>query len=91
MISATVPGYIKAVAVADNQFVKAGDLLVRIEGGDYRAALAKADGAVAAQRASLVNLNAMEQLQHSLISQAKAQLQARQAETERARQDKARA
>ncbi|WP_414155212.1 HlyD family secretion protein [Pseudomonas sp. BNK-43-a] len=91
VISAKVPGYIKAVAVADNQFVKAGDLLVRIEGSDYRAALAKADGAVAAQRASLANLNAMEQLQHSLISQAKAQLQARQAETERAQQDKARA
>jgi membrane fusion protein, multidrug efflux system len=91
VISAKVPGYIQEVAVADNQFVKAGDLLVRIEASDYRAALAKADGAVAAQRASLANLNATEQLQHSLISQAKAQLQARQAQTERALQDKARA
>lgn len=91
VISAQVPGYIKDVAVADNQFVKAGELLVRIEASDYRAALAKADGAVAAQRASLANLNATEQLQHSLISQAKAQLQARQAQTERALQDKARA
>ncbi|WP_313202233.1 HlyD family secretion protein [Pseudomonas sp.] len=91
VISAKVPGYIKDVAVADNQFVKAGDLLVRIEASDYRAALAKADGAVAAQRASLANLDATEQLQHSLISQAKAQLQARQAQTERTLQDKARA
>lgn len=91
VISAKVPGYIKDVAVADNQFVKAGDLLVRIDASDYRAALAKAEGAVAAQRAGLANLNATEQLQHSLISQAKAQLQARQAETERALQDKARA
>ena len=91
VISAKVPGYVKDVAVADNQFVKAGDLLVRIDASDYRAALAKAEGAVAAQRASLANLNAMEQLQHSLISQAKAQLQARQAQTERALQDKSRA
>ncbi|KAF4557290.1 MULTISPECIES: HlyD family secretion protein [Pseudomonas] len=91
VISAKVPGYIKDVAVADNQFVKAGDLLVRIDASDFRAALAKAEGAVAAQRASLANLNATEQLQHSLISQAKAQLQARQAETERALQDKSRA
>lgn len=91
VISAKVPGYIKDVAVADNQFVKARDLLVRIDASDYRAALAKAEGAVAAQRAGLANLNATEQLQHSLISQAKAQLQARQAETERALQDKARA
>jgi len=91
VISAKVPGYVKDVAVADNQFVKAGDLLVRIDASDYRAALAKAEGAVAAQRASLANLNAMEQLQHSLISQAKAQLQARQAQSERALQDKSRA
>lgn len=35
VISAKVPGYIKDVAVADNQFVKAGDLLVRIDASDF--------------------------------------------------------
>lgn len=60
VISAKVPGYISEVAVQDNQFVKAGDLLASIDVRDYQAALAKADGAVAAQRARLANLDAVE-------------------------------
>lgn len=87
VISAKVPGYITEVAVQDNQFVKAGDLLARIDVRDYRAALAKADGAVAAQQASLVNLDANGQLQQAIINQAKAQLDATDAETQRASDD----
>lgn len=87
VISAKVPGYISEVAVQDNQFVKAGDLLARIDVRDYQAALAKADGAVAAQRATLVHLDATEQLQQAMINQAKAQLDAADAETQRASDD----
>ena len=87
VISAKVPGYISEVAVQDNQFVKAGDLLARIDVRDYQAALAKADGAVAAQRATLVNLDATEQLQQAMINQAKAQLDATDAESQRAGDD----
>jgi len=90
VISAKVPGYISEVAVLDNQFVKAGDLLARIDVRDYRAALDKADGAVAAQQASLVNLDATEQLQQAVINQAKAQIDASDAETQRAGDDHAR-
>src|SRR5471032_442480 len=46
VISAKVPGYITSAAVSDNQVVHAGDLLVQLDDRDYRAALAKADGAV---------------------------------------------
>jgi len=90
VISAKVPGYITDVAVLDNQFVKAGDLLARIDVRDYKAALAKAEGAVAAQRARLANLDAVEQLQHAVISQAKAQIDGRSAEAQRALNDKVR-
>ena len=90
VISAKVPGYISEVAVLDNQFVKAGDLLARIDVRDYRAALDKADGAVAAQQASLVNLDATEQLQQAVINQARAQIDASDAETQRAGDDHAR-
>ncbi|MFK0310709.1 HlyD family secretion protein [Pseudomonas sp. NPDC090233] len=90
VISAKVPGYITEVAVADNQFVKAGELLARIDVRDYRAALAKANGAVAAQRASLANLDAVEQLQQAVISQARAQIDARSAEAQRALDDRVR-
>jgi len=90
VISAKVPGYITDVAVLDNQFVKAGDLLARIDVRDYKAALAKAEGAVAAQCARLANLDAVEQLQHAVISQAKAQIDGRSAEAQRALNDKVR-
>lgn len=90
VISAKVPGYITEVAVLDNQFVKAGDLLARIDVRDYQAALDKADGAVAAQVAQLANLDAVEQLQHAVISQAKAQIDARGAEAQLALNDKVR-
>ncbi|UBM27070.1 HlyD family secretion protein [Pseudomonas sp. p1(2021b)] len=90
VISAKVPGYITEVAVVDNQFVKAGDLLARIDVRDYNAALAKADGAVAAQRAHLANLDAVELLQQAIIGQAKAQIDARNAEAQRALNDRVR-
>ncbi|WP_273826198.1 HlyD family secretion protein [Pseudomonas asplenii] len=90
VISAKVPGYISEVAVSDNQFVRAGDLLARIDVRDYRTALAKAEGAVAAQRASLANLDATEQLQQALISQARSQIDASDAEARRAHDDHAR-
>lgn len=87
IISAKVPGYISEVMVLDNQFVKAGDVLARIDVRDYRAALAKAEGAVAAQQASLINLDAIEQLQQAVINQAKAQIDATDAEAQRAGSD----
>ncbi|NWD92696.1 biotin/lipoyl-binding protein, partial [Pseudomonas sp. K5002] len=73
-----------------NQFVRAGDVLARIDVRDYRTALAKADGAVAAQQASLANLDATEQLQLAVINQAKAQIDATDAEAQRAGDDQTR-
>lgn len=90
VIGPKVPGYIAQVAVTDNQFVHAGDLLVKIDDRDYRAALAKADGAVAAQEALLANLDATGKLQEAVIRQAQASVAAADAETQRSRDDEAR-
>ncbi|MET3653088.1 HlyD family secretion protein [Dyella japonica] len=90
VIGPKVPGYITQVAVTDNQVVHAGDLLVKIDDRDYRAALAKADGAVAAQQALLANLDATEKLQEAVIRQAQASVVAADAETQRSRDDETR-
>ena len=90
VIGPKVPGYIAELKVTDNQFVHAGDLLVKIDDRDYVAALQKAEGAVAAQQALLANLDATEQLQHAVISQARAGIDAANAETVRSRNDHAR-
>ena len=89
-ISPKVSGYITQVAVTDNQVVHAGDLLAQIDDRDYRAALQKAEGAVAAQQALLANLDANEHLQRAVIDQAHAGIDAAQAENVRARDDQAR-
>ena len=90
VIGPRVPGYITELKVVDNQFVHAGDLLVKIDDRDYVAALNKAEGAVAAEQALLANLDATEQLQHAVISQAKAGIDAANAETLRSRDDQVR-
>lgn len=90
VIGPKVPGYITELKVVDNQFVHAGDLLVKIDDRDYVDALNKAEGAVAAEQALLANLDATEQLQHAVVSQAKAGIDAANAETVRSRDDQVR-
>jgi len=80
-----VSGLIAQIAVADNQPVHAGDLLVKIDDRDYRAALAKAQAAVAGDRATLANLDATRALQTSLIAEAAADVTANVAQTQLAR------
>jgi membrane fusion protein (multidrug efflux system) len=89
IISAKVPGYV-AQAPADNQPVRAGDLLVKLDDRDYRAALQRAEADVAEQRAQLDNLAATRRLQDTLIQHAEAELAAAQAERVRAREDSVR-
>lgn len=90
VIGPKVAGHIEQVLVSDNQRVKAGDVLIRLDARDYRAHLAKAEGAVAAQQALLANLDATEQLQQAVIGQARAGIDAAGAETSRSRDDNVR-
>ena len=90
VISSKVAGYVATVAVADNQVVHRGDLLVKIDDRDYRAALARAQASVAAAQALRGNLDANDQLQRSVIAQADAGVSAALAEGTRARLDDAR-
>ncbi|AZG15548.1 HlyD family secretion protein [Cupriavidus pauculus] len=90
LIAAKVPGYLTEVRVTDNQAVRAGDVLARIDDRDYRAALARAEGAVAAQQALIANLDARARLQDAVIAEARAGVTAADAETLRARDDQTR-
>ncbi|MGB3389627.1 MAG: HlyD family secretion protein [Pseudaminobacter sp.] len=77
-----VAGYVTAVEVVDNQAVRAGDVLFRIDDRDYRARLAQAEANVEAAQARLANVDAEIQLQHALVRQAEAQKLAAVAELE---------
>jgi membrane fusion protein, multidrug efflux system len=87
VIAPKVAGFIAEVAVSDNQEVHAGDLMVRLDDRDYRAALAKAVAGVAGQQATLANLDAARRLQEAVIAQAQAELSATAAEITRAKYD----
>ena len=87
VIAPKVAGFIKRVAVVDNQRVQAGDLLLKLDDRDYVAALAKADATYAAQEATLANLEATRRLQEAMIAQARAEVTASDAEGARAKFD----
>lgn len=90
-ISPKISGYIVEVAVRDNQAVKAGDILFRIDDSDYRARVDQAAAAVAGRRAMLENLSSRLALQRSLVEQAVAALQGAKADAEFAESDYKRA
>jgi membrane fusion protein (multidrug efflux system) len=68
-----VGGYVTDVEVEDNQAVKAGDVLFRIDDRDYRARLAQAEANVQAAAARLAHIDAETTSQDSVIRQAEAQ------------------
>jgi membrane fusion protein (multidrug efflux system) len=90
VIAPKVPGFIAQLLVTDNQPVHAGDLLLKLDDRDYRAALAKAEAAVALQQAMLTNLDATRRLQEAVVAEAQAEIAATDAETSRAHDDQIR-
>lgn len=82
-----VGGIVTAVLVGDNQTVKAGDTLLRIDDRDYRATLAATQAGVANARATIDNAAAMLARQHFLIAQAEATVNAARADLVLARSE----
>ncbi|AQH02531.1 efflux transporter periplasmic adaptor subunit [Burkholderia sp. KK1] len=74
LVAPRIAGQISDVMVNDNQIVKAGQLLVRIDDRDFRAALMSAEADVRAARAAVANFDAEIARQPSLVDQARATL-----------------
>jgi len=87
-VAPKVSGYVIEVQVADNQSVRAGQLVARIDDRDFRAALEAARADVAAADAALENAAAQIALQRSLIDQARAAVAADEAALAFARQER---
>jgi membrane fusion protein (multidrug efflux system) len=82
-LAAKINGYVEAVPVDDYQTVKKGDLLVEIDGSDYRAQLDQAESNLAAAQAVLENLGNQKDVQRALVRQAEATIQATTADLRR--------
>src|SRR5215510_16576604 len=73
-LSPKVSGYIAEVAVEDNANIGAGDIVARIDDGDYRLAVQTARDQVAVQQATIDRLGRQIIAQEASVDQAKAQL-----------------
>lgn len=80
-VASKVSGYVEQVEVADNEEVKAGQLLVRIDPRDYVAQSSQSKAQIAVAAASEDASKAQLQEQQAAIVQAQAQLAAAEADT----------
>jgi membrane fusion protein (multidrug efflux system) len=78
-IAPKVSGYIGAVLVADNEQVKAGQVLARIDDRDYRAAMDQSSADVEAAKAAAATKQALLTAQQSAIDAARATIAVDQA------------
>jgi len=90
VIAPKVAGYITDVLVADNEQVKAGQVLARIDDRDFRTALDQARADVTAAEAAIRNLDAQLELQQSMIDQQQANITAAEAASKFAEADQTR-
>ena len=90
LISPKIEGYIAEVSVQDNQKVTAGQVLFKIDDRDFAAKVAQAEAAVASEEAMVATFGKRHDLQEAMIGQAAADIDAAQAEVNRAELDQKR-
>jgi membrane fusion protein (multidrug efflux system) len=86
-IAPRVSGYLHEVLVGDNEHVKAGRILARIDDRDFKVALDQAKADVAAARAAIASKEAQLDVQQAVINAARATLDVDQATLTYAAQD----
>ena len=74
-----VSGFISQILVTDNQYVRAGQVLIHLDARDFQAAFDHAQAVADQRQAALAGLEAKYVLQHAMIEQAEADLNAKAA------------
>ena len=86
-LGARVSGHIAAIVPGDNVVVRAGDVIFRIDDGDYRIAVDAARSKIATQQATIDRIGRQITAQQSAVEQANAQLGSADAGLKRAALD----
>jgi len=84
MLGARVSGHIAAILPGDNTLVHSGDVIFRIDDGDYRIAVDAARTRIATQEATIDRIGRQVTAQESAVEQAKANLASADAGLKRA-------
>lgn len=69
-VTSKVSGYISAIEVRDNQSVKKGDIILRLDDRDYRANVARLEAKIKSSKANLESIQATIAMQQSIIQSA---------------------
>jgi membrane fusion protein, multidrug efflux system len=83
-LGAKVSGYVSEFLVEDNVKVFAGDVIARIDDGDYRLAVDSARDKIATQEATIERFDRQVEAQRANVEQTRAQLTSAQAAQKRA-------
>jgi membrane fusion protein (multidrug efflux system) len=83
-LGARVSGHIAAILPADNAVVRTGDVIFRIDDGDYRIAVDAARSKIATQQATIERIGRQVAAMESAAEQSKAQLASSEASLKRA-------
>lgn len=86
-LAAKVSGYLASVEVVNNQSVRKGDVIARVDDGDYRLALRAASDKLATQRSAIERLGRQVEAARASVDQAAAQIDAARADQVRAAAD----
>jgi membrane fusion protein, multidrug efflux system len=84
MLGARVSGHVAAIVPRDNSLVRAGDVIFRIDDGDYRIALDAARSKIATQQATIDRIGRQVTALESAVEQTRAQLTSAEAALKRA-------
>jgi len=84
MLGARVSGHIAAILPGDNAVVRTGDVMFRIDDGDYRIAVDAARSKIATQQATIDRIGRQVTALESAVEQARAQLASAEAALKRA-------
>jgi membrane fusion protein (multidrug efflux system) len=87
VIATKVSGYVADVEITENQHVRKGDLLAKIDDRDYRIGVEAAQNKLATQDSTIGRLKEQAKAQNAVIEQAKAQVVSAQAGQTRAQAD----
>ena len=83
-LGARVSGHVAAILPADNSIVRSGEVIFRIDDGDYRIAVDAARSRIATQQATIDRIGRQVTALESAAEQAKAQLASSEAALKRA-------
>jgi len=86
-LGARVSGHIAAILPGDNAVVRTGDVIFRIDDGDYRIAVDAARSKIATQQATIERIGRQVAAMESAAEQSKAQLASSEASLKRASLD----